>query len=103
MARQQLFTSYPNKIVAAAATPEQLYTPQKFVCSLVVQGLMTNTDFVYLGTASQQLFAIAPGKSFEIHGDNMDHGGSAFLDISTIYVKVGVNGNGVSFLTCDQY
>lgn len=103
MARQQLLTGYATKLVAAAATPEKIQNTSKNVCSIVIQALATNTDFIYWGDASNQNFALAPGKSIEIHGDNLDHGASAFLDISTIYIRVSVNGEGVSYVTLDQY
>lgn len=101
MARSQTFTSYPNKTVAASATPEALYGSTKSVASVVIQALATNTDFVYIGNSSQQLFALSPGKSIEIHGDALDHGTSGVLDISLIYVKVAINGEGVAFMTLD--
>lgn len=103
MARQQTLTTYPNKNVAAAATPEVLYASSKLVCSLVVQALSTNTDFIYVGTSARQLFALAPGKSLELHGDSLDNGAQAYLDINTIYIRVAVNGEGVAFMTCDGY
>lgn len=102
MPRSQLIKAYSSKIVAASATPEKIYAVEKLCSSIVIQALATNTDFIYVGDATSQNFALAPGKSVEIHGDNLDHGGSSWLDISTIYIRVAVNGEGVSFMTLDN-
>lgn len=101
MSRIQTLRSSPRKLVAAAATPETLVTSQLFVKSVVLQGLVTNTDFVYIGDATAQNFALAPGKSLEIHGDNLDNGTGAKLDLNTLFIKVNVNGEGVSFAYLD--
>lgn len=103
MARQQTITAYANKTVAASATPEKLYATSKLVCSVVIQALPTNTDFIYVGDSSNQKFALAPGKSWEIHGDALDNGAQAYIDISLLYIRVAVNGEGVAFCTCDGY
>lgn len=102
MPRIQSLSTYTNKLVAAAATPEVLYASSKKVSSVIIQALSTNTDFIYIGNSSNQTFALAPGKSIEIHGDGLDHGTSAWFDINEIYIRVNVNGEGVAYMTLDN-
>ena len=52
-----------------------------------------------MGDATRQLFAIAPGKAMTLHGDGLDQGGFGEIDLSLIYVKVNVNGEGLNYLT----
>lgn len=97
MARQQQIASNPIKIIAAAATPEPLVNTSNLVLSVLIQALPTNTDFVYFGDATGQNVAISPGKSVRLEGDKLDHGTQAMLDISTVYIRVLVDGEGVAF------
>jgi len=41
--------------------------------------------------------ALSPGKSVRIEGDKLDLGTQGYVDLSKIYLRVGVNGNGVAF------
>lgn len=102
MSRIQTIVGYTPKVIAAAATPETLTVTQKFVKSIIIQAAATNTDFMYVGDASFQNFALSPGKSLEIHGDNLDHGTGGILDISTIYIRAAVNGESVVYATLDN-
>ena len=101
MARTQEFKAYSTKTVALAGTAEQLTATEKFVKSFAVQGLPTNTDYVYIGDINGQNFAIAPGKSITINGDNMDNGTSGKIDLSTVYIDVLVNGEGVAYVALE--
>lgn len=98
MSRKQLLESFVNKTVASSLVPEQITAVSQYVKSVAIQGLPTNTDFIYVGDRTRQLFAIAPGKSITIHGDGLDHGGYGEIDISLIFIKVSVNGEGASIL-----
>lgn len=98
MSRKQILKAYSNKTVALAATPEALTATSEYVKSVTIQGLATNTDFVYVGDSTGQLYAVAPGKSICIHGDGLDYGGFGEIDISLIWIRVLVNGEGVSYL-----
>lgn len=101
MARQQILKAFPVKTVAVVATPETLVASQRLVKSVAIQGLKTNTDFVYVGDSTAQNYALAPGKSLTIHGDALDHGGFAYLDLLSVYIKVDVGGEGVSFVVLE--
>lgn len=98
MTRVQLFKSYPIKTVASTLTPEPLSSVQNYVKSVMIQGLKSNTDFVYIGSQGNEVIAISPGKSVCINGDALDYGSFAMIDLSTIYVKVDVGGEGVSYV-----
>ena len=102
MARLQILTANAPIVVAAAGTPVPLTATQNFVKSVIVQANPTNTDFVYVGDASVQNFGLSPGKSLEIHGDNMDNGTSGKLDLNTIYIDALVNGEGVTFMYLER-
>lgn len=103
MPRKQTPQTLANKTVAAPATPEALTASTTLVGSFLVQALSTNTDFVYIGDSAAQNYALAPGKGVEIHGDNLDHGTGAILDISQFYCRVLVAGNGVSIFSLSNY
>jgi hypothetical protein len=99
MARTQVLTGYTNKTVASSLVPEKMIATQTFVKSFIVESLVGNTDYVYIGDATNQTVAIAPGKALTVNGDNMDNGTSGKIDLSTVYVKVNVNGEGVAFMS----
>ncbi len=98
MSRTQVFTNPANKVVASNAVPEQLQASSQFVKSFIIEALPGNTDFIFIGDSTRQTMAIAPGKAITVHGDNMDNGTYAKIDLSSIYVKVNVNGEGVAYL-----
>lgn len=97
MAREQIFTGFPVKTVASSGTPEQLQASSQLVKCVKVQALPTNTDLVFLGDASNQNLALQPGYSECIYGDNLDTGTAGLIDLAKIFVRVTVNGNGVSY------
>ena len=98
MSRTQVLTTNVTKTIALAATPEVIVASQIFVKSVVIQALVTNTDFLYIGDSTRQLFALSPGRSLTIQGDNMDNGTSGKVDLNTIWAKVNVNGEGLNFV-----
>lgn len=102
MARLQVLTTNAALPVPVAGTPVPLMATQTFVKSVIIQADPTNTDFVYVGNATIQNYGLSPGKSVEIHGDNMDNGTSGKLDLNTIYVDSLVNGEGVTFMYLDR-
>lgn len=76
-----------EKVVAAAATPEALAAST--ACrSVIVQAKKTNTKSVYLGNAAGQYVEVEAGASVLIPVANL----------STVYVKVQQNGEGVNYL-----
>lgn len=97
MARTQSLVSNAVLTIASSATPQQLSVTQIFVKSFLIQALPTNTDFVYWGDLTRQNMPLSPGKGIEVNGDAMDQGTTGKIDLSTIYVKSNVNGEGVSF------
>jgi hypothetical protein len=101
MARTQVLTAFTSLTVVAPATPEALSASENFVKSFAIQGLPTNTDFVFIGDAFLQEYAIAPGKSVTITGDNMDNGTAGKIDLASVYVRVLVAGEGVAFLALE--
>lgn len=103
MSRPQKLQGHANKIVALAATPEKLHPTDLWVKSVIIQGLSTNTDLVYVGNYSFQNQCIEPKRSLVIYGDNMDHGTSGIINLNDIYIRVAVNGEGVSFTYLDYW
>lgn len=98
MARTQVLTANTTLTVPVAGTAVPLTGTQNFVKSVIVQALPGNTDFVYVGNSAVQNYALSPGKAVEIHGDNMDNGTTAKLNLNTIYVDADVNNEGVTFM-----
>lgn len=80
--------------LAGVVTPLSL-TPY-YVKSVIIQGLDSNTDFAYVGDALLQTQSIEPRRSLVIWGDALDNGTDAQLDLSQIFFRVAVNGEGVS-------
>lgn len=97
MSRQQFLTSNAPVQVVTAGTPQQIQTAELFVKSVVIQALPTNTDFVFVGDVNFQNYYLSPGKSVEIHGDNMDNGTTAKLNLNTIYVDSIITGEGITY------
>jgi hypothetical protein len=80
-----------TKTVAAAATPEPLVaqaTPCKFVV-VAARYNTKNTQPVWVGSATDQKIFIDPA-NYEGHVIPIN-------DASKLYIKVGVNGEGVNF------
>lgn len=102
MSRLQILTANNQVNVAIAGTAVPLVGTSTYVKSVVIQARPSNTDFVQIGDSANQNFSLAPGKSVEIHGDNMDNGTSAKLDLNSIYVNALVNGEGVYFMYLDR-
>jgi len=102
MARLQVLTANAPLTVTVPGTPVPLVGSQIFVKSVVIQANPTNTDYVYVGDGTIQNFGLSPGKSVEIHGDNMDNGTSGKLDLNTIYIDALVGGEGVTFMYLER-
>lgn len=95
MARQQVQTSLSTAVTTTIAVPKALSSTDLWVTSYEVQALDTNTDFVYIGPAAQQLRALPPGTAWEIAGDNIDNGNSGKINLKDVYLRVLVDGEGV--------
>jgi len=85
MARQQVPNAFQINPVGVGA--QQLSVSTLKVTSFVVQGPLSNTDFIILGGPSNQYHQIAPGRELAINGDNLDNGTTAYMDLSEWYVK----------------
>lgn len=90
MAREQIPQGFD--IGTFTTTAVQLSATEKLVTSFIVQAPITNTDFIKIGNAAGQFFNIAPGKDFEVNGDNLDNGTTAYTDLAKWYV-IAVSGN----------
>ena len=51
-----------------------------------------NADFIKIGNSTGQFFEIAPGNDLAVHGDALDNGTYAYVDLQDWYV-VAVSGN----------
>ena len=72
-------------------TAVQISATQILTTSFIIQAPVGNTDFIKLGNALGQFFIIAPGKDFQVEGDKLDNGTSAYVDLSQWYV-IAVSG-----------
>jgi len=75
-----------TKAVALAATPEALAASTS-VKAVLVQALRTNTGLVFIGNSSTQSISLSAGEGETLWIDNL----------SKIYIKVNVNGEGVAY------
>lgn len=96
MSRTQFLRS-GQVVTALIGVPVPLSAVDLWVKSVTIQGLSANTDFVYVGDDVDQLQAIEPRRSMVIWGDALDHGTSALINLASIYVKVNVDNEGVSY------
>ncbi len=85
MARLQVPNAFSVSPVGVVAQPLSGTTLN--VTSFVVQGPLTNTDFIILGGPSNQYHQISPGRELAINGDNLDNGTTAYMDLSQWYIK----------------
>lgn len=78
-----------EKVVALAATPEAMTTQEtgRQIRHVVIQAKKGNTTTCYLGNATTQKLELSPGESI----------GLVVLNLNKIYVKVGLNGEGVNY------
>lgn len=72
-------------------TPVQISATSINCTSFIVQNPPAATDFIKLGNATGQIHFIAPGKDLAVHGDGLDNGTTAYLNLSQWYV-VAVSG-----------
>lgn len=89
MARLQ--TPQVINLAGVSTTPVQISSTEVLTTSFIVQNPLTSTDFLKLGNNVGQFFQIAPGRDFEVNGDNLDVGASAYLNLQNWYV-VAVSG-----------
>ena len=75
-------------ILNVTTSPIQLSNIYLEATSVIIQNPQSNADFLKVGNSLGQEFFIAPGKDLQIRGDNLDHGTSAFLDLSKIYLRM---------------
>jgi len=68
------------------------------VTSFIIQGPLTNTDFIVLGNQSGQVHQISPGRELAVNGDNLDNGTTAYMDLSQWYIKA-LSGNQLANVT----
>lgn len=90
MARKQL----PKNIDLGSfsTTPVQLSLTSILCTSFIIQALEANTDFVMLGNSTGQYYEIAPGRDLAVHGDALDNGTYAYVDLADWYI-VAASGN----------
>lgn len=84
-------------VTALVGAPVPLSNVELWVKAVTIQGLSSNTDFVYVGDDVDQLQAIEPRRSMVVWGDNLDHGTAGLLNLAEIFVKANVNNEGVSY------
>lgn len=84
-------------VTALVGVPVPLSPVDLWVKSVTIQGLTANTDFVYVGDATNQLQALEPRRSMVVWGDNLDHGTAGLINLNEIYVAANVNNEGVSY------
>jgi hypothetical protein len=80
-----------SKTVAATGTPEKLVASATLVEGVIISPLLTNTGDVYIGFASTDGTQSIPLPVALNAPDGKK------LDLSTIYVDVAVNGEGVRY------
>lgn len=97
MSRTQIFTTGGVINVASSLTPQRLSAVDLYVKSVVIQGLTSNTDFVFIGDSLSQVIALEPRRNAVIWGDNMDNGTAAKINLKDVFVRCLVNGEGVAF------
>ena len=90
-----------GSITTNAGVPVPLSATEYWVKSLIVQGLDSNTDFVMIGDLALQSHSVEPRRSIVIWGDNLDNGTAGQIDLSTVYLDVLVNGEGVNVMVLE--
>lgn len=96
MARKQTLTAGATRTAGAGVATQLSLTSLKVV-SVEIQALNSNSDLVYVGDSSGQLRAVTPGNGWTIWGDNVDHGVQCYVDLSEIYFRPVVAGEGVTY------
>lgn len=97
MARTQVLDCIPNVTCPVAGVAVPLVSdPTFFVKSLVIQALPTNTGEIRFGGINGQEIVLTGGRSATIMGDNMDNGTTAKIQVSNVFVKATVGGEGVA-------
>lgn len=90
MARKQLPQNIDLGVFTTTAV--QLSATSILCTSFIVQAPEGNTDFILIGNNTGQYYQIAPGRDLAVHGDALDNGTFAYVDLSDWYV-VAASGN----------
>ena len=93
-----------QKSVAAAGTAESIYAAGSLeVSELSVKAKSTNTGLIFIGNSSVDSsngYILAAGESFSFSNLLLSRRGAVtddpFIDMNTVYIDSGTNGDGVS-------
>lgn len=101
MARKQL----PKNIDLGVftTTPAQLSATEILCTSFIIQAPEGNTDYVKLGNSSGQFYEIAPGRDLAVHGDALDNGTFAYMDLRDWYVAANSGSQTGNVLYLERY
>lgn len=72
-------------------TPKQISVTELNITSFILQAPEGNTDFIRLGNSTGQLYELGPGDTLAVHGDALDNGTYAYMNMQQWYV-VAVSG-----------
>lgn len=86
MARKQRLQTF--QLTGVSTTAQPLSVTSIEATSVIIQNPLANSDDILVGDRHGQFFRVYPGKDLEIHGDNLDHGTSGYLELTQIYVKI---------------
>lgn len=92
MSRKQIFRSPVPIAIAAPNVPQALSSTDIWVKSFIVQSGVANTDFIFIGDSANQSYGLEPRRSLKVWGDDMDNGGSALINLASVYVQSPVAG-----------
>lgn len=85
------------KNVAATGTPEALANQSIITSFLRIKAKIANTQPVLIGDSAAQDYQLAPGAELNL-SEILSKSGADEVNLADIYVKVGVNGEGVTVL-----
>lgn len=85
------------KNVAATGTAEPLMPNTTITSFLRIKAKIANTQPVLIGDSSAQDYQLAPGAELNL-SEILSKSGVDEVNMAEIYVKVGVNGEGVTIL-----
>ena len=101
MARKQL----PKNIDlgSLSTTPSQISATEILCTSFIIQAPEGNTDFIKIGNSAGQFYQIAPGRDLAVHGDALDNGTFAYVDLRDWYVVAMSGSQGGNVLYLERY
>lgn len=86
-----------KKTITTAGTAEALVSNSTPCKTVTIQALLSNTGKVYVGTSSVSSttygVVLSAGETFSLSNEGHD----SRIDLSTIYIDVDTNGEGVTF------